>query len=627
MKKHIYRLTYLGLGSALAMALCTFVLGVMGAFQPVQAQAGAITYTVTTTDDAGPGSLRQALLQANVNAGPDHVVFDLPACTPSTPCIISLQSPLPPISDSLAITGTGMSSLAIDANGNFRGLNVGLVEARIADLTIQNGYTAGRGAGIRNFGELTLQRVRLLDNHAQGDGGGVYASRELKAVDSHFEGNSSGNDGGGLFSGYATGYFTIVTSTTFISNTAGGNGGGLAASIVGVMHGSFAENRSMKSGGGLYADHVVISGTHFVHNAATQDGGGLAGFGTMHVLDATFHENLALNGSGGGLAMIYAPLAAPSSGSAPVGLGQSLSITRTDFVSNTAGAAGGGIVAFGPMHVDRCSFFGNSASDGGGLSHLSHDGFLANTLFAHNDANVNAGALALKSPGTVNMWHATLVNSEGDDDAAIGVDGGAFIVNNSIIAQHAVGIRNLGGTVHEDYLLLYQNGLNFEGSVTSGGHSIEGDPYFVAPENNDFHLSAGSAAVDAGAGVGIFEDFEGHTRPLGGGYDIGFDEADLIDGLAIAHTPAPTTSVNLPTTFTATVSAGSGVTYTWDFGDGSPPQEGNPLTHTFDAPGIYEVSVIARNSAGSVSELVPIEAVDTGAEPPYVKLFLPYFVR
>lgn len=42
-------------------------------------EAGANTYTVTTTADSGAGSLRQALVNANTHAGPDTIAFNVPA--------------------------------------------------------------------------------------------------------------------------------------------------------------------------------------------------------------------------------------------------------------------------------------------------------------------------------------------------------------------------------------------------------------------------------------------------------------------------------------------------------------------------------------------------------------------
>ncbi len=63
------------------------------------------------------------------------------------------------------------------------------------------------------------------------------------------------------------------------------------------------------------------------------------------------------------------------------------------------------------------------------------------------------------------------------------------------------------------------------------------------------------------------------------------------------------TELGYATNLTATVSAGTGVLYTWDFGDGSPPQTGagtfpggSALRHTYPAVGTYQVIVTATNS-------------------------------
>src|SRR5512132_1754955 len=42
------------------------------------AAASAATFTVTNTADSGPGSLRQAILDANANPGLDTIAFNIP---------------------------------------------------------------------------------------------------------------------------------------------------------------------------------------------------------------------------------------------------------------------------------------------------------------------------------------------------------------------------------------------------------------------------------------------------------------------------------------------------------------------------------------------------------------------
>ncbi len=77
-----------------------------------------------------------------------------------------------------------------------------------------------------------------------------------------------------------------------------------------------------------------------------------------------------------------------------------------------------------------------------------------------------------------------------------------------------------------DYTLFADNGTDY-GSGVSSTNEVSGDPAFVAPDEADYHLAPGSAAIDAGDEAGVPIDFEGDARPLGPAPDIGADEAWL----------------------------------------------------------------------------------------------------
>ena len=64
--------------------------------------SAAATFTVTNTNDFGPGSLREAILETNSNAGLDTIVFAIG----SGPQTIAPLSPLPTITDPVIIDGT-----------------------------------------------------------------------------------------------------------------------------------------------------------------------------------------------------------------------------------------------------------------------------------------------------------------------------------------------------------------------------------------------------------------------------------------------------------------------------------------------------------------------------------------
>lgn len=64
--------------------------------------SGAGPSPVVNTDDAGPGSLRQAIIDANANSGRDSITFAIPGAGEH---VITLASPLPTITEAVVIDG------------------------------------------------------------------------------------------------------------------------------------------------------------------------------------------------------------------------------------------------------------------------------------------------------------------------------------------------------------------------------------------------------------------------------------------------------------------------------------------------------------------------------------------
>jgi len=76
-----------------------------------------------------------------------------------------------------------------------------------------------------------------------------------------------------------------------------------------------------------------------------------------------------------------------------------------------------------------------------------------------------------------------------------------------------------------------------------------------------------------------------------------------ISGLAAANS-SPTVLGDV-TAFTATISAGSNVTYQWSFGDGQTGIGAN-ATHTYATAGSHTAILTATNGAGSVTASTPV---------------------
>jgi hypothetical protein len=106
------------------------------------------TFTVLNFLDNGPGSLRQAILDANAQPGADLIRF-APAARDGT---VALTSGELSITDDLTIEGPGANRLAVSGNDASRVFRIGSgVSVDIDDLTTTHGR-ADNGAGIWNAG-------------------------------------------------------------------------------------------------------------------------------------------------------------------------------------------------------------------------------------------------------------------------------------------------------------------------------------------------------------------------------------------------------------------------------------------------------------------------------------------
>lgn len=134
-----------------------------------------LTFTVSNTNDSGAGSLRQAIIEANNNAGADTIEFAIPSGS-----TITLSSGELSITDELTIDGDldddGTPDITVDADGNSRVFDINdgtgsAIDVSIDGLTISGGTASDDGAGIFNRENLTLTNSTLTGNSA-GDGGG-----------------------------------------------------------------------------------------------------------------------------------------------------------------------------------------------------------------------------------------------------------------------------------------------------------------------------------------------------------------------------------------------------------------------------------------------------------------------
>ena len=244
----------------------------------------AATLTVTTTADAGVGSLRQALIDATANAEANSIVFAIPTTDPgynagTNRFTISLTSAIPDIPlAATTITNAQPQNVTVSGNDTFPIFT--LVDSAvvvITNITISRGSGLnGGGISMGDSGTLTLNDCTVSNNSAVNFGGGVYMSNSatLHTNRSSFSLNNA-TDGGAIF---------IFNSGTVNLNTSTLNG-----------------NSSSDSGGAIY---IGVSGTlnashnTFSGNSAANNGGAIANFATITLTSNTLSGNLAASGGG-----------------------------------------------------------------------------------------------------------------------------------------------------------------------------------------------------------------------------------------------------------------------------------------------------------------------------------------
>jgi predicted outer membrane repeat protein len=460
----------------------------------------------------------------------------------------------------------------VDADNSYHvvvGTNV--VHASVLDgFTITGGMADGGGvgfgaldygAGLLNGynGRPTLHSLVFRDNHATGDGGGMF---------------------------YVTNVGSDLANLTFESNT-GALGGGLYATGADCRYAWFTGNTATEGGGCYMTGATTLEHAHFEGNSA-QDGGGLAGSGTVQL--SSFTSNSAQSG-----------------GAAYVD--DEATFHGVDFIANTATATGGAIHAYGypfggggaSIHADSSYFHGNHAPQGGGVyvdgDSDPHDftvcTFDSNTaqagggvwsegdivfesvVFSRNAADYNGGAMqtALGSYDLVNVLlfgnaagdkgggayqyqcNTTWVNCTGggniaDTGGAMFNDGTSPTVVNTVLwgdsaTTSGPEVYNKVAVPASDPMVSYSDidgcggsGGSWDASVgTDGGGNLDNNPLFVDAMNGDLHLGMGSPAIDAGNdGAPLISsvDLGGDPRILGVAVDMGAYEYHVMTAVGDA---------------------------------------------------------------------------------------------
>lgn len=524
--------------------------------------AWAGTYTVTNLNDSGPGTLRQAIADAQTQPGADTIEFaanlsgDL-AIT-GTLGISGVIDLVGPGADVLTIYGNGSSRTVLYVHSN--------AEVTISGLSITNG-----SYGIENQGMLTINECNMFQNYASG----IYnngSNANLTVNDSTL----SENAGSGIYSYYAT--LTVNRSTVD-----GNSGAGVAnRSGISVINDSIISNNRVRgvishySGNTIRLNRCTISG-----NSTTESYGGAGlysdGATSLTITHSTFVDNTAASGCGGGIKIIGG--------------------TDIDFYNNTLSGNlagwGGGLCIKGAIVLNafHSTITDNSANNLGGGIYIDDTTptlMLGNSLVAGNSAPTGS----YNPTAGVEMYNEGSFRSKGHN--LFGQNGTAGLVDASPDATDLILTGPIGTTIGP---LADNGGPTLTHLLLAGSQAINGGDNSLIPQN-------------------ATTDQRGEARIQNGTVDIGAVEVTstaVMFGLSVNKVGSGTVSsaggeISCGSTCTASLTSGTSITLTATPAAGS---AFNGWSGACTGTGICTISMTAaKNVTATFGTGAPVGAVD-----------------
>ena len=342
------------------------------------------TLTVTSNANAGPGTLRQAVIDASTGgsaAGSDVTIV--------------IQSGLAPIvlSSSLDYDGgtSGSKNLVLQGNG--------------ATIT---GNDTFRLLSALGTGTVAIDAVTMSHGSESSGGGGALRTGGVTTIsNSNFHHNHNGYWGGAVVSFPASGGTMTVSNSTFDTNDSGFGGGAMLSNY-----------------------NIVVTDSVFTANSG-DSGGAISASGTVDVTGSTFTGNTARAGSGGAIE-------ANAGGSA----------TTSTFTNNSAGSSGGGAYFPGPFAITSSSFLGNHSAGSGGGAALFGLGSIVDSTFDSNDAVTAGGGIHYAAaPNVLEVTGTTISNNHvsNGNGGGMQVESGLHLVNSTVTGNRASGVS---GAIH-----------------------------------------------------------------------------------------------------------------------------------------------------------------------------------
>jgi len=345
-----------------------------------------------------------------------------------------------------------------------------------ADPTLRNTrFTANLGGGLRVMGGApSIVDCRFDDNFAAAGAGVELVTGAALLEGCSFERNVASLEGGGLF--VAAEAQPALVDLRFIDNFALDGGGVSAQDTIWIDGGELAGNRASR--GGAVRGPVVLDGVSLRANEAVEGGA------------------------------VYA--------------WRTVQTSNCEFIDNAAESAGGAIAGrdVAEVRIERCSFEGNQASQGGAIHYDGSGGVVLNdSRLRSNGASAGAGMFVR---GRLVVAGATFVGhrASGEFASAIEQDEGFATVVNSLLWDNGPTPIRLIPTSgwSETHHSLVQGGCDSDCGAASD--ILDADPRLVSAPGGDLRLLSDSPCIDTGynpsVSPGVLLDVAGLPRIVDG---------------------------------------------------------------------------------------------------------------
>jgi hypothetical protein len=535
-------------GNPAVAILAAAVLLALGVATP----AYATDFVVTDAGDSGPGTLREAVLDANANTGPHTISFALPTGTTIglTSGDIAFTGP------DVTVQGPGQDALIISGSQTSRIFDVQAGSLTVNDMTLRDGLAQGDGTNFHDivggairvgplpppltpaqFSALVATARPQMKNETSGSTPGrAHRSAGLRALQLLSQSAITGAPAPGL----ALDHVSLLDNRADAPQLAAGGAVFVSGGAALLMRNSLVSGNSTSFGGGA------------ICAIGADDFNGLTSAGSFDIADSMFTGNhIDQNGGSGqgGVILSYGPGG---------------NIARSVFSNNVIndapeqdfsegeGAALAIVVADFPVNIIDSEISGNTIilragaySEGAGLYCQNPYGgatplTITNSTISGNQSEYGA---AIEVRCNLHLFNSTLAanispNTNGDGDAVDVIDAeGVFNAASTLIYNPAAhvdlflfeGAKELG-TV--------SNSLIFAPDPSTPPlppDTIIGVDPLLAPLTNNggptrtHALQAGSVAIDAGSNPHALSSDQrgsGFARVTGVAADIGAFESD-----------------------------------------------------------------------------------------------------